>query len=52
MKRRKKAIPTFKSYFAVGKNSWDTKKQKIIASQFWLLIFDDIKKVHLNIIYK
>ena len=43
--RVKKPLNTFKEYFAVGRNWWDTQKQQHIASSFWIPLFADIQKV-------
>ena len=46
--RIKKKINTFRDYFVIAKNWWDLSKKKLIGSQFWVTIFEDIKQVKLS----
>ena len=42
---KKRKLQRFEDYFFIGKNWWDLRKQKLIATSFFIVIFKDIQKV-------
>ena len=48
---KKRNLIKFQDYFGIGKNWWDLRKQKVIATSFWITIIDDLHQVHKNFMY-